>query len=146
MLFSLQLNYLLVQYLLKCQSLSHVQLFATPGTVACQAPLSTEFSRQECWNGQLFPSLGDLPNPGIEPGSSALQAMRESEVAHFTSYQRNISHNFGNNETLSCKNKIQLKNFVLKGNFKLFFLKFSGDMVCIIFKTIWISSNLTFKM
>ena len=46
----------------------------TPLTVAHQAPLSMEFSRQECWSGLLFPSLGSLPNPGIEPGSPALQA------------------------------------------------------------------------
>ena len=39
-----------------------------------QAPPSMEFSRQEYWNGLPFPSPGDLPNPGIEPGSSALQA------------------------------------------------------------------------
>ena len=45
-----------------------------PWTVACQAPLSVEFSRQEYWNGLPFPSLGDLPDPGIEPSSSAWQA------------------------------------------------------------------------
>ena len=39
-----------------------------------QAPPSMEFSRQECWNGLPFPSPGDLPNPGIEPGSPLLQA------------------------------------------------------------------------
>ena len=58
----------------KVKSFSHVRLFATPWTVAYQAPLSMEFSRQEWWNGLLFPSPGDLPNPGIEPGSPALQA------------------------------------------------------------------------
>ena len=42
--------------------------------VACQAPLSKRFSRQEYWSGLLFPSPGDLPNPGIKPWSSALQA------------------------------------------------------------------------
>ena len=47
---------------------------ATPWTVACQAPLSMGFSRQEYWSGLKFPSPGDLPNPGIEPRSSALQA------------------------------------------------------------------------
>ena len=46
----------------------------TPLTVACQAPLSMGFSRQEYWSGLPFPPLGDLPNPGIEPGSPALQA------------------------------------------------------------------------
>ena len=55
------------------KSLSHVQLFATPWTVAYQAPLSMGFSRQECWSGLPFPSPGDLPNPGIEPRSPALQ-------------------------------------------------------------------------
>ena len=54
--------------------LSHVQLFAAPWTVAYQAPLSMEFSSQEYWSGFPFPSLGDLPDPGIEPRSPALQA------------------------------------------------------------------------
>ena len=46
----------------------------TPWTVACQAPLSIGFLRQECWSGLPFPSPGDLPNPGTEPLSPALQA------------------------------------------------------------------------
>ena len=46
--------------------LSHVQLFATLWTVACQAPLSMGCSRQEYWSGLPCPSLGDLPHPGIE--------------------------------------------------------------------------------
>ena len=54
--------------------LSHVRLFATPWTVTHQAPPSMGFSRQEHWNGLPFPSPGDLPNPGIEPRSPALQA------------------------------------------------------------------------
>ena len=53
--------------------LSRVRLFSTPWTVAYQAPLSMGFSRQECWNGLPFPSPGDLPDTGIEPGSPALQ-------------------------------------------------------------------------
>ena len=56
----------------KVKSLSRVRLFATPWTVANQAPLSMGFSRQEYWSGLPFPSPGDLPNPGIEPGSPAL--------------------------------------------------------------------------
>ena len=56
----------------KVKSLSRVQLFATPWTVAYQAPLSMGFSRQEYWSGLPFPSPGDLPDPGIEPGSPAL--------------------------------------------------------------------------
>ena len=55
------------------KSLSHVRLFVTPWTVACKAPLSTGFSRQEFWSGLSFPSPGDLPGPGIEPVSPALQ-------------------------------------------------------------------------
>ena len=47
---------------------------ATPWTVAYQVPPSMEFSRQEYWSGLPFPSPGDLPNPGIEPRSPALQA------------------------------------------------------------------------
>ena len=60
--------------LLKVTVLSHVWLFATPWTVAYQAPLSMRFSRQEYWNGLPFPSPGDLPDSGIEPWSPALQA------------------------------------------------------------------------
>ena len=59
--------------LLYAQSLSHVQLFATPRTVTRQAPMSMEFSRQEYWSGELMPFPGDLSNPGIKPGSPALQ-------------------------------------------------------------------------
>ena len=54
-------------------SLSCVQLFATPRTVACQAPLSMGLSRQDYWSGLPFPFPEDLPDPGIEPGSCALQ-------------------------------------------------------------------------
>ena len=49
-------------------------LFATPWTIACQVPLSMEFSRPEYWSEQPFPSPRDLPTPGIEPRSPALQA------------------------------------------------------------------------
>ena len=58
----------------KVKSLSGVQLFAIPWTMAYQAPLSMGLSGQECWSGLLFPSPGDLPDSGIEPGSPALQA------------------------------------------------------------------------
>ena len=58
----------------KVKLLGPVRLFATPWTVAYQAPLSMEFSRQECWSGLPFPSPGDLPDPGKEPESPALQA------------------------------------------------------------------------
>ena len=58
----------------KVKSLSRVQLFATLWTVAHQALLSMGYSRQEYWSGLPFPSPRDLPNPGIEPRSPALQA------------------------------------------------------------------------
>ena len=47
--------------------------FVTLWTIACQAPLSMGFPKQEYWSGLPFPSLGDLPDLGIEPGSPALQ-------------------------------------------------------------------------
>ena len=56
----------------KVKSLSHVLLFAAPWTLAYQAPLFMGFSRQEYWSGLPFPSPGDLPNPGIKPGSPTL--------------------------------------------------------------------------
>ena len=57
------------------QLLSYVQLFATLWNVACQAPLSMGFLRQEYWSG-LFPPPGDLPNPGIEPESPVSPALQ----------------------------------------------------------------------
>ena len=59
---------------MKVKSLSLVRLFATPWTVACQAPLSVEFSRQELWSGLPFPPPRDLPDPGIKSRSPAFQA------------------------------------------------------------------------
>ena len=50
------------------ESVSRVQFFAIPWTVAHQVPLSMEFSRQEFWSGLLFPYPGDLPDPVIKPG------------------------------------------------------------------------------
>ena len=58
----------------KMKSLSSVRLFETPWTVAYQAPPSVEFSRQKYWSGLPFPSPRDLPDPGTEPRSPALQA------------------------------------------------------------------------
>jgi len=64
----------MTEYLPGCtvKSFSHVRLFDTPWTVAYQASQSMGFSRQEYWSGLLFPSPGDLPDPGIKPGSPAL--------------------------------------------------------------------------
>ena len=57
---------------MKVKSFSRVRLFKTPWTVAYQVSPSMEFSRQEYWSG--LPSPGDLPDPGIGPGSPALEA------------------------------------------------------------------------
>ena len=75
--------------------LSHVRLFVTPWTVACQAPLSMGFSRQKYWSGLPFPSPGDLPDPGIKPGSPALQAdALLSEPTGKTSYFNVLCFNY----------------------------------------------------
>ena len=59
-------------YITTVKLLSHVRLFATPWTIAYQAPLSMQFSRQDYWSGLPIPSPGDLPNPGIEVRCPAL--------------------------------------------------------------------------
>ena len=59
---------------MKVKSLSRIRLFVTPWTVTYQAPPSMGFSRQGYWSGVPSPSLGDLPDPGLEPRSPALQA------------------------------------------------------------------------
>ena len=59
-------------FLVHAQSLSHVWVFVTPWTVACQAPLPMEFSRWEFWNELPFPTVGNLPDPEIELESPAL--------------------------------------------------------------------------
>ena len=72
--------------------LSHVQLFATPWTVAHQAPLSMGSSRQEYWSGLPFSYSRDLPDPGIEPVSPAAPALQADSLP--------LSH-WGNPEWLS---------------------------------------------
>ena len=56
---------------------SHVQLFEALWTIACQAPLSREFSRQEYWSGWLLPTPGDLPSPGVKPTSFTSPALAD---------------------------------------------------------------------
>ena len=69
---SAYLTYMQIGWLVGLVAKSCLTL-ATPQTVACQAPLSIGFSRQEYGSGLPFPSPGDLPDPRIEPGSPALQ-------------------------------------------------------------------------
>ena len=85
-------NYLSVEYkihwpkkkVLCCAELvSCVQLSAVPGTVARQAPLSTEFSRQEYWNGLPFSIPGDLPDPGIKPTFSFISCIGRRILHHW---------------------------------------------------------------
>ena len=59
----------------RSQLLSHVRSFRTPWSVAQQAPLSMEFSRQEYWSGLTFPPPEDLPHPGFEPQSLVSPAL-----------------------------------------------------------------------
>ena len=72
-----------------------------PWTVACQAPLSMGFSRQEYWSGLPFPSPGDLPHPGIKPRSPTLQAdslpieLQENPMNHWIKPIRFTQLNFG---------------------------------------------------
>ena len=67
---------------------SWVWLFMTPWTIACQAPLSMEFFRQEYYSGLLFPPLGDLPNPGIELASFASPVFPALAGRFFTTSER----------------------------------------------------------
>ena len=59
---------------------SGVQLFATPWTIAPQAPLSMGFSRQDYWSVLLCPSPGDLPDPGVEPVSPVTPALQADSL------------------------------------------------------------------
>ena len=61
---------MVMAYLLRSYS-----ILVTPWTVVCQAPLSMRFTRKESWSGLPFPTPGDLPNPGIKPRSSVMQAV-----------------------------------------------------------------------
>ena len=86
--------------------LSRVQLFETLLTVARQAPPSMGFSRQEYWSGLPFPSPGDLPNPGIEPGCPAWQADAFSSEPtgkpHEAVYVGKIKESFGYAGSILC--------------------------------------------
>ena len=96
------------------KSLSRVQVFATPWNVSYQAPLSMGFSRQEYWNGLPFPSPGDLPNPGIEPWSPALQAGALRLVVQFSQHYllKRLSLSHGIFLPPSSKNKVPMGAWV----------------------------------
>ena len=69
------------------QSVRHVPLFVTPWTLACQAPLSMRFSRQECWSGLPSPSPQDLPDPRIEPMSFMSPALAGGFFTTITTWE-----------------------------------------------------------
>ena len=64
----------------------HVRFFATPWTVACQVPLSVEFSKRECWSRWSFPTPWYLPEPGTKPLSLASPAADSLPPCHLRSY------------------------------------------------------------
>ena len=77
--------------LLLCR-FSHVQLFATPWTVAQQSPLSVGFPRQEYWKGLPCPPPGDLPNPGIKPASLMSPALASRFFTTSTTWEATNKH------------------------------------------------------
>ena len=81
-----------MQHYRRAYVLSRVQLLATPGIVACQAPLSVGFSRKEYWSGLPFQSPSDLPNPGIKLRSPALQADSLSSELPRTMFIKDLIH------------------------------------------------------
>ena len=82
--------------------------FETPWTVACQALLRVGFSRQEYWSGLPFPSPGDLPDPGIRPGSPVLQAhslpteLWGKPLSIFSDLEMNPTHGASGEKWLNC--------------------------------------------
>ena len=71
---------------------SRVQFFVTPWTVARQAPLSMEFSRQEYWSGLPCPPPGDLPEPGIEPTSLILPKLADGFFTTSATWEAQHEH------------------------------------------------------
>ena len=99
--------------------LSCVRLFATPWTVAHQAPLSMGFSRQRYWSGISFPSPGDLPNPGMEPACLKSPALAGGLFYHWATKEAPVLHFIG-------RRKLQKKTpmFFWDRCFLFFFLIF----------------------
>ena len=70
--------------------LSHIQFFDTPWSVACKAPLSMKFSRQEYWSGLPLPPPGDLSNPGIEPASPVSPVLADGFFSTSATWEAHI--------------------------------------------------------
>ena len=107
--------------------LSHVRLFATTWTIGRQAPLSIGFPRQQYWSGFPFPSLGDLPNPGIKPESLVSPAIQADSLPlrHPVSLKTRVLLVFFTFYKWKCWGLITLNNL-----FKLIQLKSCCDGVC----------------
>ena len=75
--------------LMQCMGAQSCSIFTTPGTVTCKAPLSMEFSRQECWSGLPFPTSEDLLVPRIKPKSLASHALAGGFFNHCTTWEIN---------------------------------------------------------
>ena len=101
------------------QSLSHAPLFVTPWTAVHQVPLSMRFSRQGYWSGLPFSSPGDLPNPGIEPGSPVLQANSlptELQGKPVHKSRRRKSRNNKSPESTKQKTSLPQEKFIMANN------------------------------
>ena len=96
---------------LKWKSLSCVRLFSTPWTVAHQAPLSVEFSRQEYWSGLPFPSPGSLSDARIKPRPPVLQACLLSELPRKPQLETSQFSNFS-----SSRHFFKIKSWMEGGN------------------------------
>ena len=83
------------QTLYVCSVIQSFQLFGTPWTVAHQAPLSMEFSRQEYWSGLPFTTPGNLPDPEIEPASSASPALADGVSQKDKEHYSILTHIYG---------------------------------------------------
>ena len=113
----------------QCYSVNHVQLFATPWAIACQAPLSTGFSRQEYWSGLPFLSLGDLPDQELNPG-----------LLHCRQILYHLSHSDLNNIETGGGNRVPLFLLFIYFNWRLITLQYRGGF-CHTFT--WISPGCT---
>ena len=90
------------------KSLSRARLFATPWIVADQTFKSMGFSRQEYWSGLPFPYPGDLPNPGIEPGSPALEADALTSMLSKSLIQFSVDGHLGHFHVLAIVNGVAM--------------------------------------
>ena len=84
------------------KSLSRVQLFVTPWTVAHQVRLSIGFPRQEYWSGLPFPSPGDFPDPGIEPGLYRLSHQGIPRILEWVAISSSRESSWSRDQTQGC--------------------------------------------